>query len=671
MRFLTCFFLGFFICITSAGQTLVIDSLTKVLNLGRHDTTEVKVLDLLSDEFARKDITKAKHFNEAALVLSRKLNYKHGISNAYAQYAITYVISGMTDSARYFLQQLKKFAEDNPSLGRTANYNFTAGLVYKNQGNFKEALPYMKEALRLYIQMNQKTATAGQYLNIGNTYTALGEYKNAVDYHLKALRLFEDLGNKRGQSFCNQSIGSDFIKLRQTQQALPYLQKSIRLKEELKDKRGIASAWGGLGDLYRETKDYDKALYYLEKALTIAEEMNLRTEVATTHFEIGLIYAAKKDFPLANAHFNKTKALAKQVGDSAMSKAVDAERVGIQTTISTEAQSEKNLLSSLNTSLEMGRKLTEISSYRHLVDFYEANKNYSKAFLYQKKLQQAMDSAQGIQVQVKIKDLEEQFNSEKKEKEIVLLRKDQLLKATELRRQKTIQYSIVAFGALLAVIGFLVVNRYRVIQKSRQLVEIERVRNAIARDLHDDIGSTLTSINIISRMALKDQPDQTVLANFSRIEDHSRKMMDTMSDIVWSINPSNDTLDKTVVRMKEFSIEIFEPRGIAYEFHESGEMADARMDVNHRKNLFLIFKEVINNAMKYSQCTAIQVSLNVSHENFSLEINDNGIGFNAQSVRLGNGLKNMRERAKLMGANLTIDSVVGTGTKIHLTTAIT
>jgi two-component system sensor histidine kinase UhpB len=664
-------FFFLFVPLLPQAQPRVIDSLQRIVNLNHRDTTQVKTLNRLASEFTRVNMGQAKSYLLQALRLAGQLNFANGLSTTYSQLTTAYSKTGDKDSASYFLDQLKQLATAHPTVGIRANYNFTAGLFYKNQGKNKEALPYMLEALKGYSASHDKTSEAGQLLNIGNTYENLGDYRNSMKYHLQALRQFEDIHNTRGQSFCTQSVAIDFIKLRQPRQALPYLQKSLALKQELKDKRGIASAWSTMGSLYNELKDFNQALSYYAKALKTAEEMKLPYETAKCNFDIGLIYVAKNELSLASQYLASAKALAKQAGDSALSKAVDAERIGIQTTVSSKQRSEQSLLNNLTTSVEMGSKSTEMAGYQHLVDFYAANKNFEKAFYYSKKLQSARDSVTGMQVQLQIKRLEEQFKNETIQKEIDLLRKDRQVGAVELKRQKTIQYAALAFAALLLVIGFLVINRYRIVQKSKRLVEIERMRNTIARDLHDDIGSTLSSINIISKIALQHQQPETIQTNFHKIEDHSRKMMDTMSDIVWSIHPGNDTLDKTVIRMKEFAGEILEPKNINYQFHESGDLAQVKLDVNKRKNLFLIFKEAVNNAAKYSRCTAIKIDLQVSRSSLLLAVTDNGIGFDSKKVRPGNGLTNMAERATLMQGTFTIASHEGKGTQISLSADIT
>lgn len=195
----------------------------------------------------------------------------------------------------------------------------------------------------------------------------------------------------------------------------------------------------------------------------------------------------------------------------------------------------------------------------------------------------------------------------------------------------------------------------------------EKLRSKIARDLHDDMGSTLSSINIISKMALQNNDNDAMAKEYLlRIKDNSGRMLESMSDIVWAINPANDTGEKLVLRMKEFAAEILEPLNIGYTFRELGDFSNTLLNLNQRKDFYLVYKEAINNSAKYSQCTEIEIEITKSQERVSLKVKDNGIGFDKSNMRLGNGIKNMEARATAMKAELTLAAEQGVGVTIYL-----
>lgn len=200
----------------------------------------------------------------------------------------------------------------------------------------------------------------------------------------------------------------------------------------------------------------------------------------------------------------------------------------------------------------------------------------------------------------------------------------------------------------------------------------EKLRSKIARDLHDEIGSTLTSINILSKVAMQElgSNDKTI-QYLQKIKDNSANIMERMSDIVWAINPVNDNFDKVVLRMKEFAAEILEPAGINYYFKEEGTLDRTQLKLEHRKDIYLIFKEVVNNVVKYSKATELDVVVQKQHDRLRMSITDNGIGFNQETAHQGNGIRNMRDRAAGMQGSLNIHSIMDTGTTVVLEVGIT
>jgi signal transduction histidine kinase len=141
--------------------------------------------------------------------------------------------------------------------------------------------------------------------------------------------------------------------------------------------------------------------------------------------------------------------------------------------------------------------------------------------------------------------------------------------------------------------------------------------------------------------------------------------------MVWSINPDNDSLQKMLAKMKEFSAEILEPKNMSYRFQGEETLNGTVLDVAQRKNIFLIFKESVNNAAKYSGGSTVDVQMVHVDNNLLLTIRDNGKGFDPSKVLDGNGLKNMNARAREIDANLRVETAEGVGTALHLRLPLT
>ncbi len=215
-------------------------------------------------------------------------------------------------------------------------------------------------------------------------------------------------------------------------------------------------------------------------------------------------------------------------------------------------------------------------------------------------------------------------------------------------------------------------NLYR--YKIKHILAIESIRESIASDFHDDLGSTLSSISIFSEVAVK-KADTDLTATKNMIGDigtRARAMINSMNDMVWTIKPENDNLYRLMQRMEEFSYPIAEAKEIELVFLMDKSIYDIKTDMVKRKNLFLVFKEAFNNAVKYSNAGNIEVAFKLKQKKIlMMQITDNGCGFDHEKIKPGNGLKNMEKRAAEIKGKLQVESAVGSGTSVNIVCKIT
>jgi len=218
--------------------------------------------------------------------------------------------------------------------------------------------------------------------------------------------------------------------------------------------------------------------------------------------------------------------------------------------------------------------------------------------------------------------------------------------------------SLVTAGAFYALF------QYRLKQKLKAF----ELRNTISRDLHDEVGSTLSSIGFLSSMALNDVESSNVRAQktLASISESSHRMLDAMNDIIWSIQPQNDTLNNIIARMISFASEILEARKISLHYNIGNDIKHLHLGLAVRYDFYIVFKEAINNLAKYSEATEAYITLEYFPPYLILTIRDNGKGFDVQTIKNGNGLRNMQNRAKKMDAKYELRSVPGKGTQIIL-----
>ncbi len=218
-------------------------------------------------------------------------------------------------------------------------------------------------------------------------------------------------------------------------------------------------------------------------------------------------------------------------------------------------------------------------------------------------------------------------------------------------------------GFFLFIAALYTLYRYRV----NQLLQMQNVRSRIATDLHDDIGSTLTNINILSELSKKNIDHKREANIFlNRIAEEVNISSQALDDIVWSINKENDTVEQTVARMRRYAAEVLEAANIHYSLHSDKEMVNRKLNMEIRRDLFLLFKEAINNIYKHAKASNVEINVWLEKKNLQLQIRDDGTGFDTTAPTHRNGIKGMHARVKKWKGHANIKSEPGKGTLLHI-----
>jgi signal transduction histidine kinase/sugar lactone lactonase YvrE len=225
-----------------------------------------------------------------------------------------------------------------------------------------------------------------------------------------------------------------------------------------------------------------------------------------------------------------------------------------------------------------------------------------------------------------------------------------------------LRWWFLTLAALL--IGLTVWQLYRF--RIRRLLEIERTRTRIATDLHDDIGSDLSKISLLSeivKMQMKGGNEENNRL-LTKIAETSRNSVDSMRDIVWAINPSRDSLNDLVKKMRQFAEESLIEKNIKLNFNAPDDRQKLKISMDARRELYMIFKEAVSNTAKYSKCSEVEINFKILGKEISLQIKDNGKGFDISQDFEGNGLKNMKRRCETLKGKFEISSQKDNGTTI-------
>jgi len=219
---------------------------------------------------------------------------------------------------------------------------------------------------------------------------------------------------------------------------------------------------------------------------------------------------------------------------------------------------------------------------------------------------------------------------------------------------------------IIMAVSVIIVAAYSAYRyKLSKILALEMLRNKISTDLHDDIGSTLSSISILSEVAARER-EQKSKKMLGEINERSHFLMEKMDDIVWSISSQNDTVGTLFIRIQQFASSVLEAKDIEYEVNVPEKIKGMKLEMQHRQHIYLILKEAINNLIKYSECSMVCINANYTGGKLSVEVTDDGKGFDMNTIHPGNGLYNMKKRTETMRGKLFIATAPGKGTKVSL-----
>lgn len=647
--------------ISSAQNQNTIDSLVNVLKTAKEDTSKVNAFNTLGRELINSNPDTAIALANQALLLSKKAGSKKHIADSYhikarADFMMGNYPSSLEDNFKALA--LREELVDKAEIAKSLR---SIGNVYYQQGDYPNALDYYFKALKMNEELRDKSGIAKSLSNIGLVYSDQGNYPKALDNYFGAFKIAEELADKFGIVASLTNIGNVYYVLGDFPKALDYSFKALKMTEPLGDKNLIATNLGNIGSVYYEYKDYPKALDYYFKALKTAEEIGYKYGIALHLGNIGLAYYEQYDYPKALDYYLKALRLAEQLGDKNLI-ATHLNSIGVAYTKTgkfTKAEEYLKKAIAINDSIGAMRDL--MRSEKSLSQLYDTTGRYKLALEHYKKAMVLDDTIYNQEKNEEITRKEMNYEFEKRQAAEKAGHEKQMAVAdVEIKKQKLLKNSFIGGLALVMILSFFVYNNFRTANK----LKLQNIRNKIASDLHDDVGSTLNSISVYSEVAK--QKSHAVVEELEQIGNASRKIIEVMSDIVWTINPKHDTFENIISRMSTLAYNLLKAKNIEHTFKADESLNETKLSLEARRNFYLIFKEALNNLVKYSNATRASITLTSKKGLVKLSVRDNGIGFDVAQTSTGNGLLNMKARAAEMNAQFKIESEKGNGTNVEL-----
>jgi signal transduction histidine kinase len=596
------------------------DSLTALLKTTVEDTSKVRILAALSQELASLKPDDALHLAHQTIELSRKLNFKEGEALGFSRLALAYKQITKYDSAfYYFFHSNSIYAGLHHAEGQASTL-MNIGTLFDRTGMPDSAAYYLFNALKMSESITNIDLKASVLTNIGLVLRNQSKEDEAINFFLQALDILKIGGNRKISAMVNENLGTSFLLKKDYATARNYLDKALEIYVALQDKRALGRININISLLQQRQGKFKEAIVAALTGVDNYRQIKNPNGEASAYSSLADIYLETKNYKNAAEYAIKSLTIASVTGNRA----------------------------------------NELEDYILLHKIYSAQGDYKKAYEFQSKASALKDSLFNEKKESIVSELQTKYETEKKESEIKFLNKDKELSAAKIHRQEILRNSIIAGTILLLIIGTLLFNRYRISQRHKQ--QAERMR--ISSDLHDEIGSTLSSIGMYSAYA-KDKPESAGKA-LEEISSSSHDMIDDMNDIIWSINPRNDSFEHIIDRLRNYASRMTQSKNIVLDFRNDDSLHDVVLSMEKRKNLYLICKEAVNNAVKYSGCKNLSVMFYREKNILNVAINDNGCGFDTRNNSVGNGLKNISQRAKQINSIFSIHSSLSEGTRINL-----
>lgn len=486
--------------------------------------------------------------------------------------------------------------------------------------NYEKAFDAYMKLEKLLYSHNQQTITdyANYCAEIAAGYYKFRNYKKAIE-----------LGKKGSQYASNKwdfynTIGLCYLELHEADSSIHYLQKAVSEAEVNKMPNVYRTiSIGNLGYNYYIQKKYNKAKQFIQTDLTEAIKIK----------DYGL--AAGAAIPLADIYLTEKNW-------------IGADR----------------LLASARSYIAESNQVDRLEKFFPVRSrYYQLTGNLAFALKYRDSAIRAIRWNDSSYNGLLVMRVQQRTDMEKLAEE-----KSKLESYKKVSQIRIIAITVV-FITLLIIILLIRHYRSRIEKDKKHIEELNRImefRQKLSADMHDDIGSTLSSISLYTQSLLMQPQVDTQRNTLEKIKQNAQNVQESVSDIIWSVNPIMDSMEQVIARMRAFGADMTEHAGILFCFFVDDKVSSLSLDMDRRKNLYLIYKEIINNAVKYSGSSKVNVLLKQDVGAFFMSVEDEGVGFNVAAKSRGNGVSNMRKRAQEVDADLIISSVKYKGTSIKL-----
>jgi signal transduction histidine kinase len=418
--------------------------------------------------------------------------------------------------------------------------------------------------------------------------------------------------------------------------------------------------YGNLSEAYYKLKMYDSALYNNKKSLAKANEISWQRGIAVAHKSMGDIFIALKNTDSAIHYFTKGIAISKaalEIDVQLLCYSGLAQCFEIKNNYALAKQALDKGFILLNEK-PMINRFFALQFLTTAIIIYKQNKD-NLPLINALELKSEMET---VNVKGSNTQIQTILNAGlANEKRVLNLEVDDAKQKQKLANSRLV---IVLIAFSLLGIGFFVYRYYQ-----NQKLAISKIRHTISQDLHDDIGASLSSLQIYGAVAektFKTNPEKAI-EMLHKISTQSKTVMENMNDIVWSMNTNHANTTSLEAKVKNYSVELLSDNNINFNCSIDPFIEPMLKSITAKRNILLIIREAMNNIAKYSKATDAALQISIVDKNVNITITDNGVGFDMSNGKKGNGLWNMKQRAKELNGYFHINTSCNNGTSISIT----
>ncbi len=631
-----------FLNTVEATTQAYMDSVQKVLISTANNAEKLNCLYILSFEYGLSNPQKGMDYGRQCLKLAGQENNLQYQLYAYIGIANAWETLANYDSALFYHSMSYLIAQKMSPPPKMAFILINIGLCYKQLGYYKLALNNYLTAYRLIE--HDSTYNPRIHFYLGEIYIRMENFKEAENH--------SRLGISKCMEFNHESIGYNmYINLakcliyrNQSDSALKILNHALYGLKKNIDEWSIGICYNALAQAYKKKKEFKKAFENYTQELF--QHQKTKNESGMLLAYVNLAYSSAQiipvDKPLVRKYLQQFEEMLLRIKQN------------------------KDIL---------------LEAFQKAGEMFEVMDNPKKATEYYKRYYSLHDSLLDKEKYLELQEMQIKYETEKMEQKIKSFEQKSLISMLTLKVQaeeiKKRNILIILSLLLFITVGLLLyLNLHK--QKLKAAFEKklaikateERERLRISKDIHDDLGSGLSKINFLSEMIIREKSSGDHTSEYvGSIAETSKELIFNMRDMIWALTPENITLSGLVARIREYSTDYLEDLSIELYIKVNNEIPDFFITQESHREILMVIKESLNNIVKHSFASRVEIELNICNNQITVKINDDGIGTSSENL-LGNGIKNMKSRIQSIGGQFQLNAGSPKGTSVEISVPV-